>query len=59
MPKTKRKPASYRTISIKEDIVQRIENFIHKNRTYHSIAEFTAEALRLRLENLESKGENK
>jgi lysyl-tRNA synthetase class I len=53
MPKIKRKPSRYRTVSVKEGIIQRVEEYVSKNKSYHSIAEFTAETLRLRLNALE------
>jgi metal-responsive CopG/Arc/MetJ family transcriptional regulator len=49
---TKEEKPEYRNISLRADLVGEIEKVI-KNKRYRSIAEFVAEAARLRLEELE------
>lgn len=46
------KKPEYRSISIKADLVNEIEDFIKGNKRYRSVAEFFSEASRLRLEHL-------
>jgi Arc/MetJ-type ribon-helix-helix transcriptional regulator len=53
MPRTKREPHSYKTVSVKEELVNRVERLIRRVGTYHSVAEFVSEAVRWRLEDLE------
>jgi len=47
---------TFRNISLNADLVDEIEKFIVRNKHYRSIAEFVAEAARLRLEALSRKG---
>lgn len=50
----------YRSISLKTSLVKDIEEkHVGKDKRYKSIAEFVAEAARLRLEELEKKGAKK
>ena len=44
---------NYRGVSLKEELVDRIEQLIRRLGTYKTIAEFVSEAVRLRLEVLE------
>ena len=55
MPKNKREPHSYKTVSVKEELINRVETLIHRVGTYHSVSEFVSEAVRWRLEDLEKK----
>lgn len=43
----------FRSVSLNDELVKRVENFIHSLGTYRTIAEFVSEAVRLRLEDLE------
>ena len=53
---------NYRSVSIHDELVKRVEQLIQKLGTYRSIADFVSEAVRLRLEALEklqkAEGEN-
>jgi len=42
-------------VSLNADLVGQVEEFIKNSRRYRSIAEFVAEAARLRLESLEKR----
>jgi Arc/MetJ-type ribon-helix-helix transcriptional regulator len=44
---------NYRGVSLKEELVDRVERLIRRLGTYKTIAEFVSEAVRLRLEALE------
>ena len=44
---------NYRSVSIHEELVQRIKQLIRRLGTYRSVAEFISEAARLRLETVE------
>jgi Arc/MetJ-type ribon-helix-helix transcriptional regulator len=44
---------NYRGVSLKEELVDRVERLIRRLGTYKTIAEFVSEAVRLRLEVLE------
>ncbi|MDI6905247.1 MAG: hypothetical protein QMD13_07160 [Candidatus Bathyarchaeia archaeon] len=44
---------NYRGISLREELVKRIKKIIRELGTYHSVAEFVSEAVRLRIETLE------
>jgi metal-responsive CopG/Arc/MetJ family transcriptional regulator len=44
---------NYRGVSLKEELVNRIERLIQRLGTYKTIAEFVSEAVRLRIEALE------
>ena len=44
---------NYRGVSLSDELIQRVEQLIRKLGTYHSIAEFVSEAVRLRLEAVE------
>ena len=44
---------NYRSVSVREELVERIEKLIRRVKTYHSIAEFVSEAVRLRVEAVE------
>ena len=52
---------NYRGVSLSDELIQRVEQLIRKLGTYHSIAEFVSEAVRLRLEAVEKQegGERK
>jgi Arc/MetJ-type ribon-helix-helix transcriptional regulator len=44
---------NYRSISINDELVDRVKMLIEKLGTYRSVAEFVCEAVRLRIETLE------
>jgi Arc/MetJ-type ribon-helix-helix transcriptional regulator len=44
---------NYRSISINDELVDRVKRLIEKLGTYRSVAEFVSEAVRLRIETLE------
>ena len=44
---------NYRSVSINDELVDRVSQLIEKLGTYHSVAEFVSEAVRLRIEILE------
>jgi len=44
---------NYRGVTLKEELIDRVEQLIRRVGTYHSIAEFVSEAVRLRIEALE------
>jgi len=43
----------YKSVTLKEELVDRVGQAIRRAGTYHSIAEFVSEAVRLRLETTE------
>ena len=47
------KVRNYRSVSINDELIECVKQLIQKLRTYHSIAEFVSEAVRLRIETLE------
>jgi len=44
---------NYRSVTLKDQLVQHVKQLIQRLGTYHSIAEFVSEAVRLRIEALE------
>jgi Arc/MetJ-type ribon-helix-helix transcriptional regulator len=44
---------NYRSVSVREELVERVERLIRRIKTYHSVAEFVSEAVRLRVETIE------
>jgi Arc/MetJ-type ribon-helix-helix transcriptional regulator len=44
---------NYRSVSVREELVERVERLIRRVKTYHSVAEFVSEAVRLRVEAIE------
>ena len=44
--------AGWHTVSLRQDLVDGIEELMKRTKRYRSIAEFVAEAVRLRLEQL-------
>jgi Arc/MetJ-type ribon-helix-helix transcriptional regulator len=44
---------NYRSVSVREELVERVEKLIRKVKTYHSVSEFVSEAVRLRVETIE------
>jgi len=44
---------NYKSVTLKEELVDRVEQAIRRAGTYHSVAEFVSEAVRLRLETVE------
>jgi Arc/MetJ-type ribon-helix-helix transcriptional regulator len=44
---------NYRSVSVREELVEHVEKLIRRVRTYHSVAEFFSEAARLRVEAIE------
>jgi Arc/MetJ-type ribon-helix-helix transcriptional regulator len=53
MPEYKMPRGNYKSVTLKEELVDRVAKAIRRAGTYHSIAEFISEAVRLRLENIE------
>jgi len=53
MPEYKMPRGSYKSVTLKEELVDRVAKAIRRAGTYHSIAEFISEAVRLRLETTE------
>jgi Arc/MetJ-type ribon-helix-helix transcriptional regulator len=45
--------ANYKSVSINDELIERIKQLIDQLGTYHSVAEFVSEAVRLRIELLE------
>lgn len=45
--------ANYKSVSINDELIERIKQLIKRLGTYHSVAEFVSEAARLRIEFLE------
>jgi|GEM_PF-1218915 len=45
---------SFRSISLRSELVEEVEKFIGENPVYRSIADFISEAVRLRLQALRS-----
>jgi Arc/MetJ-type ribon-helix-helix transcriptional regulator len=43
--------ANYKSVSINDELIERTKKLIKKLGTYHSIAEFVSEAVRLRQKN--------
>jgi Arc/MetJ-type ribon-helix-helix transcriptional regulator len=44
---------NYRSVSVREELVERVERLIRRVKTYHSVSEFVSEAVRLRVEAIE------
>jgi Arc/MetJ-type ribon-helix-helix transcriptional regulator len=51
--------ANYKSVSLNDELIERIRQLIKKLGTYHSISEFVSEAVRLRIETLEKQPETK
>jgi len=45
--------ANYKSVSINDELIERIKQLINQLGTYHSVAEFVSEAVRLRIDFLE------
>jgi Arc/MetJ-type ribon-helix-helix transcriptional regulator len=45
--------ANYKSVSINDELIERIKQLIERLGTYHSVAEFVSEAVRLRIDFLE------
>ncbi|MBT0160751.1 ribbon-helix-helix protein, CopG family, partial [Candidatus Bathyarchaeota archaeon A05DMB-2] len=43
----------YKSVSINDELIERIKQLIKRLGTYHSVSEFVSEAVRLRIEFLE------
>lgn len=54
---------NYRSVTLREELVERVRSLIGRVKTYHSVAEFVSEAVRLRVEAIERhekvRGENR
>jgi len=50
---------NYKSISLNDELIERIKQLINQLGTYHSVAEFVSEAVRLRIETLEKQAETK
>jgi Arc/MetJ-type ribon-helix-helix transcriptional regulator len=46
---------NYKTVTLKTRLVERVTQAIQNLETYHSVAEFVSEAVRLRLEAIEKR----
>jgi Arc/MetJ-type ribon-helix-helix transcriptional regulator len=46
----------YRSISLNSDLVNEVEEYIKKDTNYRAIADFVAESVRLRLQQLKREG---
>ncbi len=44
---------NYRSVSVNDELVERVKQLIKQIGTYHSVSEFVSEAVRLRIETLE------
>jgi Arc/MetJ-type ribon-helix-helix transcriptional regulator len=44
---------NYRSVSLNDELIERIKQLIEQIGTYHSVSEFVSEAVRLRIETLE------
>jgi Arc/MetJ-type ribon-helix-helix transcriptional regulator len=44
---------NYKSVSINDEVIDRVKKLIQTLGTYHSVAEFISEAVRLRVETLE------
>jgi Arc/MetJ-type ribon-helix-helix transcriptional regulator len=51
--------ANYKSVSINDELIERIKQLINQLGTYHSVAEFVSEAVRLRIEFLEKQHKTK
>jgi Arc/MetJ-type ribon-helix-helix transcriptional regulator len=49
---------NYRSVSINDELVDRVRQLIQQIGTYHSVSEFVSEAVRLRIETLEKTNKN-
>jgi Arc/MetJ-type ribon-helix-helix transcriptional regulator len=43
----------YRSVSLNDELIERVKQLIKQIGTYHSVSEFVSEAVRLRIETLE------
>jgi len=50
---------NYKSVSINDELIEHIKQLIEKLGTYHSVAEFVSEAVRLRIELLEKQEKKK
>ena len=48
---------NYKGVTLREELVERVKRLIAKVGTYHSVAEFVSEAVRLRIEEIEKQAE--
>ncbi|MEM2336967.1 MAG: hypothetical protein QW734_11230 [Candidatus Bathyarchaeia archaeon] len=46
--------SNYKSVTLKEELVERVKTLIERVGTYHSISEFVSEAVRLRVEAIEN-----
>ena len=44
---------NYKSVSLNDELIERIKQLIEQIGTYHSVSEFVSEAVRLRIETLE------
>jgi Arc/MetJ-type ribon-helix-helix transcriptional regulator len=44
---------NYRSVTLNDQLVERVKQIVRKFGTYHSVSEFISEAVRLRLEAIE------
>jgi len=49
------KPAGFKTIMIREELLERVRRVVNARIGYRSMAEFVSEAVRLRLDQVEPK----
>jgi len=50
---------NYKSVSINDELIEHIKQLINQLGTYHSVAEFVSEAVRLRIELLEKQEKKK
>ncbi|MCJ7759569.1 ribbon-helix-helix domain-containing protein [Candidatus Bathyarchaeota archaeon] len=50
---------NYRSVSLNDELIDQIKQLIEKTKSYHSVAEFVSEAVRLRIESLEKQPSQK
>jgi len=48
---------NYKGVTLREELVERVKRLIAKVGTYHSVAEFVSEAVRLRVEEIEKQAQ--
>ena len=44
---------NYKSVSLNDELIERVKQLIEQIGTYHSVSEFVSEAVRLRIETLE------
>ena len=52
-------PRNYTSVTLNNQLIERVKQNIQKLGTYHGVAEFVTEAVRLRLETIEKREKNR